>query len=278
MKDKRYSELMGETKAYLSITLDLREPVEIIDFARLFASLGKQFDDYVAANHPELKGEAKMYVRKVREGSIIAELIPNMDALIQHMDQILIVTGFASLLSRRVRRYIMGNPIDGVKKSDVAEIADMVKSVAKDSDGKATVETVAFRKGIWERELAITFDTKQAQKAVETLEAQKLALDHVGSADASRKLMVFVQSNTKKAEPGKRTSERVMIEEISEKDLPLVYGSQLAEERIKHEITEADDNIYKKGFIVDVNVQTRNGKPAAYAVTHVHQVFDLPET
>jgi hypothetical protein len=39
---------------------------------------------------------------------------------------------------------------------------------------------------------------------------------------------------------------------------------------------EADDNVYKKGFVVDVNVQLVNGKPAAYRVTNVHQVIDLP--
>jgi hypothetical protein len=33
---------------------------------------------------------------------------------------------------------------------------------------------------------------------------------------------------------------------------------------IKHEITEADDNVYKKGFVVDANVETRAGRPISY--------------
>jgi len=37
----------------------------------------------------------------------------------------------------------------------------------------------------------------------------------------------------------------VKIVEISDKRLPLVYGSEIAEEKIKHEIREADDNVYK---------------------------------
>jgi predicted helicase len=52
---------------------------------------------------------------------------------------------------------------------------------------------------------------------------------------------------------------------------------KLAEQRIKHEVREADDNVYKKGFIVDVNVQLVGGKPAGYRVTNVHQVIDLPD-
>jgi hypothetical protein len=51
----------------------------------------------------------------------------------------------------------------------------------------------------------------------------------------------------------------------------------MAEQRIKHEIREADENLFKKGFIVDVNVQTKGGRPVGYRVTNLHQVIDLPE-
>jgi hypothetical protein len=70
---------------------------------------------------------------------------------------------------------------------------------------------------------------------------------------------------------------RVRIEEISPRSLALVYGSELSEERIKHEIREADDNVYKKGFVVDVNVRSTGGRPVAYSVTNVHQVVDLDD-
>jgi hypothetical protein len=88
--------------------------------------------------------------------------------------------------------------------------------------------------------------------------------------------MVFSQSNVKDTTLGKRTGERVIIEAISERDLPLIYASELAEQRIKHEIRVGDENVYKKGFIVDVNVETRGGNPVGYRVTNVHQVIDLP--
>jgi hypothetical protein len=59
--------------------------------------------------------------------------------------------------------------------------------------------------------------------------------------------------------------------------LALIYASELVEERIKHEIREADENVFKKGFVVDVNVRSIGGRPVAYAMTHVHQVIDLPD-
>jgi len=75
---------------------------------------------------------------------------------------------------------------------------------------------------------------------------------------------------------GKPSGERIVIEDISDKPLALIYASEMAEDRIKHEIREADENVFKKGFVVDVNVRSIGGRPVAYAVTNVHQVIDLP--
>lgn len=74
--------------------------------------------------------------------------------------------------------------------------------------------------------------------------------------------MRFTRSDIGDVTVGKPSGERVKIEEIADRSLPLVYGSELAEERIKHEIREADENVYKKGFIVDVNVKSTGGRPS----------------
>jgi hypothetical protein len=92
-----------------------------------------------------------------------------------------------------------------------------------------------------------------------------------------RVLMVFTRSDVHSASLGKPSGEKVLIEEISDKSISLTYGSDLAEQKLKHEIREADENVYKKGFIVDVHTKKVRGKPVAYAVTHVHDVIDIEE-
>ncbi len=39
----------------------------------------------------------------------------------------------------------------------------------------------------------------------------------------------------------------------------------------------ADDNIFKKGFVVDVIVVSRNNRPVAYKIVQVYEVIDLPD-
>ena len=90
-------------------------------------------------------------------------------------------------------------------------------------------------------------------------------------------MMVFERSSTRVAAVGKRSGERVVIEDFDAKARPLIYASDMAERQIKHEIRESNDNVFKKGFVVDVNVTTKDRRPVAYAVTHLHQIIDLPD-
>lgn len=272
-----YSQLVDESRANITITLDLKEPVEILDFASLFASLGRQFDKYIAENHPDVSGQARIYIKEVRKGSIIAELVPQIKDLVDILDTVLMMSNFAGAVGMAIKKYISGERIPGATKSDLSSVADMVKSVAHDSDGRADLEFVKYDQGVWNRSLVVSFDTADARRALETLESHKRVLDKTDTADHERVLMVFQQSNIKMTSLGKRSGELVLIESLHPKPLPLIYASQLAEEQIKHEITEADDNIFKKCLDVDVNVELRDGKPVAYRVVHMHKIFDLPE-
>lgn len=270
-----YSDLMGETDSFLTITLDLSDPVEIHDFAAFFAGMGSQFDDWLGRNHPDLKGTARLYVREVRRGSIIADLIPQLD-VIGAMDNVLIVAGFAALFSKRVRAFISGNRVGGSSKSDLKHMADTIKAVAHDKDGVMRVDRLVYKEGLLSRHVEVEFDTSQARTALRTIEGQKLDLDKQTFADRQRVLMVFRRSDTGDAALGKRSGELVVIEDIQDAPLPLIYASELAGERIKDEVRD-HDSIYHKGFVVDVNITQHNGRNVAYSVTNVHQVIDLPD-
>ncbi|VAW20515.1 hypothetical protein MNBD_ALPHA12-698 [hydrothermal vent metagenome] len=271
-----YSELMKNTNSYISINLNLKEPVEIGDFAAMFAGVGMQFDRHLSEHHPELKGKAKMYIREVRKGSIVADIFANIPDLVGYMDTVLIVAGFGSLFSKRVSKLIKGQFIEDATKSDISELGETIRAVSHDNDGEMTIETVTYQDGVWNKKLEIKFSSSQARKAVKTLDLQKSSLDKKESVDHERVLMVFTRSDIHDAKIGKGSGDRVVIEELSDKPLALTFASDLAQKRIKHEIREADDNLFKKGFVVDVNVQLAKGNPVAYSVKTLHQVIDLP--
>lgn len=273
-----YSDVMGEVDSFLTITLDLAEPVEIHDFAAFFAGLGSQFDDYLAKHHPDLKGTARLYVREVRHGSTIADLVPQLSNVIGTMDSVLIVAGFAALFSQRVRAWIHGRHVPEATKSDIGHMSQTIRAVAHDKEGRLRVDRITYENGLFKKKLEVAFNTTEARQAVRTLESQRFQIEaeRKEGVDHQRVLMRFTRPDYQDAKIGKRSGEQVVISEISEKPLALIYGSDLVEERLKDE-TRDPESIFYKGFVVDVNVQRPGGRNVAYVVTHVHQVIELPK-
>lgn len=270
-----YSDVMGASDAYFEVTLDLSDPIEVGDFAAFFAGLAGQFDDWLASTHPDLKGTAKLYVREVRHGSIVAQMFPFIQDAIGVMDGTLIVLGFGAIFSKRIRGLIAGHFISDGKKSDIKQVGQTIRGVAHDKDGDFRLKSFTYEKGLWKERVELEFNTKEARQAVATLELQKRSLDKKDHVDYERVLMRFTRSDIGDAEVGKRSGELAVIEHIQAKPLPIAYGSELAEERLKDEIRD-HESVYYKGFVVDVNVEQSNGRNVAYSVTHVHQVIDLP--
>lgn len=268
---------MKHADAYISIKLDLTDPVEISDFAALFAGFGADFDRYLQQEHPKLAASARMYVREVRKGSVVADMFASIPDMIGLMNDALIILAFVGLFNKRVQDYVLGKPSPGATKSALRDLTSALRAVAQDKDGKLTLQGFRYREGAFHKELEAAFTTKEAREALKTIERQRGDLDVEGGADYSRVLMVFTRSDIGDAKIGKRSGERVRIDEISPKHLALMYGSELAEERIKHEIRETDENVFKKGFVFDVNVKLANGKPAAYSVTNLHEIIELPD-
>lgn len=275
-----YNALMAEEPAHIVLYVDTKDPIELGDFVSGFTSISSQYDKFIRSNFPDLTGESRIFIREVRAGSIEADLVPwallGVSALVNAMDQVLIVEQFVRTYGKRLSAYFKdgGREIEATK-SDLKDFMGSVAAIANDPDAKATLRAVYFEDGKKKVKAAITFDTKEAREAVLQIEGHRLEIEKKSNADHQRVLMVFSQSNVKDTTLGKRTGERVVIESILERDLPLIYASDLAEQRIKHEIRVGDENVYKKGFVVDVNVETRGGNPVGYRVTHVHQVIDL---
>jgi hypothetical protein len=71
-----YGFLMAEGQAHIIVTIDTENPIEIGDFVSAFTSVANQFDKFIATNHPEISGDAHIFVKEVTSGSIIADLIP----------------------------------------------------------------------------------------------------------------------------------------------------------------------------------------------------------
>jgi len=263
------------------MTLDVPTAIELGDFVSAFTALASEFDRYAREESREGGPAASLYVSEVRQGSIQAILIPMLPLLPQianTMSQVLAVEDFVGRYGRRLLGLSQRQrPPEDVSKAMLEDFGEQVAAIANNPGSTLELAAIEIENGDHKVRSAFKFDTTQSRTIEETVAVAKRELEHRERADHERVLMVFTRSDVGMAQVGKSTGERVKVEAISDRPLPLIYASAMAEERIKYEITEAAENVYKKGFVVDVNLESRGGKPAAYRVTAVHQVIDLDE-
>ncbi|WP_374633357.1 hypothetical protein [Ferrovibrio sp.] len=267
---------MREKRPFITIELDLTNPIELVDFVSFFGALSNQFERYVKQHIPNAESEARFFVQEVRKGSIIAELLngENLDHAINNAKTLI---AFTELIAEAIKIYMHGGRTANAGDSDLKDYLNTVKAIAKDPKGKATISTSSYEQGLLSKKVSFTFSTPEARNAVNAIEAHRTSLAKTQSDNHERVLMIFRRPDRENATLGKRSGERVVIEALSLNDLPVVYASELAEKRIKHILREADGNIFKKGFVVSVNVETRNGKPIAYRITDMHDVIDIDD-
>lgn len=273
---------MPTAPPHIVIRINTDQPIDVDDFAAIYTALGSQYRKFVQSQFPEVGEDATIYVRQVTKGSIVADLVPwvmaTWHSVPDELRRIDIVVEFVKKYGDLLGIYLRGSGRSKtVNRSDLNDFTKQVAAIAKDPNGSAVIEAAVFEDGKRKVRAAFKFKSKEAQRAVEKIESHRFLLEKQTGADHKRVLMVFNQANVRTTAIGKRTGERVRIPEISTRVLPLVYASELAEERIKSEIREAEDNLFRKGFVVDVNVSAIDGRPVAYRVTNVHQVIDLPE-
>ena len=276
-----YAGAMGETDAHLILKIETKSPIELGEFVATFVGLGNQYERFNDEEHPDEKGTARFFVKEVRAGSIIAEIIVGSAAAspmlgfgmagIKHANDL---AKFVETYGGRLKKYFKrGGRDDASGKGDVADYLRTVQAVSHDAEGLLSL--AVYDDG--EKRIAFEFTTREAREAEHNLIEHRTDLDRTSAADHQRVVMTFARTNVAHAKAGKRSGELVEIETIHRRPLPIIYASTLAEERVRHEVADADENVYKKAFDVDVNVVMKGDRPIAYRLVMVHAVFDLPD-
>ena len=274
---RSYSDYMSEGTPYIELRLCLSRSAELLALVGAFTALANQFEAYIKRHYPDLDGRAKLYVQHIHASDIVLELVPVIQSVISVMDSMMIVEDFTTRYSLYLTNFIHGNKKEDATRSDLKDFMSQVRIIATDPDAKAILSSATYHETEKTKKAILEFDTQQAKQAEKVIEDQRKVLDLKAYELKENVLMVFYQSNLKNPEVSGPTAEKATIEEISKKPLSIVYLSDLAKERIKHETMEGHRNIYQLGFFVDVYVQSYHGKPAAYRIANVRDIIELPD-
>lgn len=264
--------------AVITLTINNSQPIELKAFVRAFTSIAKEYQETVNASN-DFEGEAEIFVKEVRSGSIVADLLPvvasTLPIIANHAEQVWLAIEFVEKWKDRITKLASGIVPENFSRSDLKTFAGAVEAIARDPEASSNLEVATFEDGKRQIKAAFKFRSAEAKAVEKTIDGEYRRLEAERDDTHFRVLMIFTRSDVGDAPKDKRSGERVIIPQISERDLPIMYASELAEQRVKHEIREADDNIFKKGFSVDVSILYKNSRPIVYRILNVHGVVDL---
>lgn len=275
-----YSALMGETNSFLTLKIDTEEPVEIGDFVGAFTSLANEFERFVRGKYPDAKADPQMFVREVRYGCIEADMVTGlMIAAITQMDQILILEEFIRRWGQRFTSLRTGKVPDGElqSSSELRDWANAAKSIANDPVASHRLEAATFVDGKRDIRATFKFTAPDANAALNHIHERQALLAKPQTQPHRRVLLRFTRTDVHDATVNKKSGERVLVPEISPKEKPVMFASEMVEQEIREIIREADENVYKRGFVVDVITQMSGDRLLAYSISAFHSVIELSD-
>jgi hypothetical protein len=102
---------MGGAAALIILKIKTKNPIELGDFVAEFTSVASQYDKFIRENHPDLGPEARIYVKQIKKGSIIAELLPFVPfamfapQIVSSIEQVNAVNDFVRNYGSKLRSY-----------------------------------------------------------------------------------------------------------------------------------------------------------------------------
>lgn len=251
------------SEARLIIEIKNNKPVELLDLSDSFQSLGRQYVRYLGKHNVKVSDEAKLYVNHIRTGSIIAELqdLVPFAVLFADAENFNNVIEFAKNI-KAVYDYYTGKgdiPREELSEPDLKNYSNILKPIVRDNGAQMNF-TGSFNNSAVVILNLNTLEANAAQNAINReLESKKESIS--GFHDK-----VVFYWHTLRNNQNSSTVEKGIIEAITNDAIKVVM-----EDATKNEMAFMQGrNPMLIGFIVDVQVQTIQGRPVLYKILRIH--------
>lgn len=260
---------MGEGR--LVVEIKNRVPVELVDLNRSLLAIADEYQTFADESFDgAYRTEAKLYVHEIRTGSIITELVPIAAGLLPFLTDANNVLAF----TERLRKLIdwLRNPsgkegeAPSFERKSLENVNSILEPVAKDSGSQLNISCSKIEN---HGPVVINIDSRDAN-AIQNQVRRQLSLmraPDVGRHD--RALMYWYQARN---DLSSAAGDRAIIESISPRPVKVTFLS----ESTKGQMLRAEENPFKFAFIVDVDIETVNGKPALYKILCCHDRIEKP--
>ncbi len=246
--------------ATIEFRFETSKPVEVLDLAASLTSIGRQYMQFASAQG-FLEADAKLYVKEIRSGSIIAELV-GVATQIPWSDLVKTASTTAEFAKRvtEIIDWFRGkSKVDPIpSRGEMETTKGMLLPVVNDPSAQLTFNCTDNAQVV----VNLTINSFDAAGVTQRI-SNRLKQDAmpVSGRQELKAFRWYQARNDLKA----KTGDRGVIESISPKPVRVRFTS----EAIKETMTKGP--IFERVYIVDAVVETSDDKPMLYTIIHLHE-------
>jgi hypothetical protein len=256
---------MKTPETELTIRINNKFPVELLDLTNSFLGFADEFQRYILENDLEAAAaDTRLYVKEIKAGSIIAELIVLSPQLIQGVSYANTAISFVKNL-KTAYDYLIGNSEEkpDLEKATLQNLNKIIEPIAKDSASQINIGDVHGN-------VVLYINSTQANAAQNNIKRLMSSNDNI-SVKLHEKVLLYIWQA--RADVRSKTGDRGIIESISPQPVKIVY----VDDGVKSKMILDKENPFNGAYIVDVGVETIKGKVAVYRVIALHEIISKDE-
>lgn len=241
------------------VTIKNTKPVELVEYTKSLMALSAEFVSYCKNNQLDMKGEVKLFIKEVKTGSIISDLIACAPALLQCVEYTNCIIDFYNHL-KTVFDYFLGknqkNP--EFTKKMLGNIENLMMPGINDNQGSISYEVIQGDKVVNNY-----FITNADQNIIQNRARNEALIQP--SDDAEYYSVPFYWHQARNSD--KNTIDKGIIEQISKMPMKTIMEPELKKKMIS-------GNLFESTYIVDVKTLSAKGKLIGYHITNLIDVIE----
>lgn len=214
----------------------------------------------------QIDKKSKLYIHQIKSGSILIDLVDLYPVALVFMNDSNTIIEFAKFLKSTVDFFLnRGEHNPEIDKQSIKEISKIIDPVAKDRGGQLNVAAQNISTG----DIHVTFNINTIESnAIQNKVADQLALLNLSQKTNYTKVLFYWYQARNDMES--KTGFLGVVDSITPKPLKVYF----AEDDFKLKMISSDAmNPFNYAFVVDLDVETFEGKPFAYKILQLHESF-----
>ena len=249
----------------LRVEIKNDHPIALDDLAASLGALSDEYREWVQeSSDVAVTDDLHLFVRELRSGSTIADLVALAPVALPFVENANTVIDFASYLKFAIGALLKrDNQTAELPQHSYKNLPSILEPIAKDSGSQLNVSTVVNG----DVNIYLHVDHVEANAAQN---AARRSLKESAQPVTGLHQQVAMSMHQARNDVKSSAGDRAIIESIYPKAVKVVFAS----EELKRQVLQRAENPFEGGYLIDVQVETINGRPAIYKVLTIHDTLD----